>query len=151
MSLLKRAEQQRQLRGTLGTDKDIDPRQSSFNEQVSFYRRLLLEEVDLEELSKLERTQRRVRLERILSHLLSQQGPVLSARERSQLIQRVVDESLGLGILEPLLADESITEIMVNGPNTIFVERAGRLEKLDLSFSNDEQLMQVIDLSLIHI
>ncbi|WP_425358124.1 CpaF family protein [Brevibacterium mcbrellneri] len=56
-----------------------------------------------------------------------------------------MDESLGLGILEPLLADESITEIMVNGPNTIFVERAGRLEKLDLSFSNDEQLMQVID------
>lgn len=145
MSLLKRAEQQRLLRGNEADASPESRKSHSFNDQVQTYRRLLLEEVDLEELSKLERSQRRVRLERILSHILSQQGPVLSSKDRSRLVQRVVDEALGLGILEPLLADESITEIMVNGPKTIFVERAGRLEKLDLQFANNEQLMQVID------
>ncbi|WP_300343909.1 CpaF family protein [Nesterenkonia sp.] len=109
------------------------------------YRRLLLEEIDLAELSRLEPTQQRVRLERVMSHLLSRRGPVLSGRERQAIIRQVVDEALGLGILEPLLADPTVTEIMVNGPDDIFVERAGRLERLEYGFSSNEQLMQTID------
>src|SRR5690625_7467563 len=80
------------------------------------YRERLLEEIDPGELAGLSPTQRRARLERVLSHLIAAEGPVLVARERAALIRRVVDEALGLGVLEPLLADESITEIMVNGP-----------------------------------
>ncbi|GAB3044691.1 CpaF family protein [Sediminivirga luteola] len=109
------------------------------------YRKLLLDEIDLDELSKLDPTQQRVRLERVMSHLISRQGPVLSTRERQNIIRRVVDEALGLGILEPLLADQSVTEIMVNGPDDIFVERAGKLEKLEYGFSSNDQLMQTID------
>lgn len=81
-------------------------------------------------MSSLAAAERRVRLERVLGHIISREGPVLSSAERSQLIRRVVDEALGLGVLEPLLADASITEIMVNGPDSIFVERAGRVEQL---------------------
>ncbi|MFD8740021.1 CpaF family protein [Streptomyces sp. NPDC059618] len=112
---------------------------------VAVYRAKLLEEIDLAEMSSLAATERRVRLERVLGHIISREGPVLSTAERSQLIRRVVDEALGLGVLEPLLADASITEIMVNGPDSIFVERAGRVEQLPLRFASNEQLMQTIE------
>ncbi|MGV9566504.1 CpaF family protein [Streptomyces sp. NPDC003480] len=112
---------------------------------VAVYRAKLLEEIDLAEMSGLAAAERRVRLERVLGHLISREGPVLSSAERSQLIRRVVDEALGLGVLEPLLADASITEIMVNGPDSIFVERAGRVEQLPLRFASTEQLMQTIE------
>ncbi|MGX2994808.1 CpaF family protein [Streptomyces sp. JNUCC 64] len=112
---------------------------------VAVYRAKLLEEIDLAEMSSLTAADRRVRLERVLGHLISREGPVLSTPERAQLIRRVVDEALGLGVLEPLLADPSITEIMVNGPDAVFVERAGRVEQLPLRFASDEQLMQTIE------
>ncbi|MET7701852.1 CpaF family protein [Streptomyces sp. NPDC005485] len=112
---------------------------------VAVYRAKLLEEIDLAEMSSLAAAERRVRLERVLGHIISREGPVLSSSERSQLIRRVVDEALGLGVLEPLLADASITEIMVNGPDSIFVERGGRVEQLPLRFASNEQLMQTIE------
>ncbi|MET9535281.1 MULTISPECIES: CpaF family protein [unclassified Streptomyces] len=113
--------------------------------QVAVYRAKLLEEIDLAEMSSLAAADRRARLERVLGHIISREGPVLSTAERSQLIRRVVDEALGLGVLEPLLEDASITEIMVNGPDAIFVERAGRVEQLPMRFASTEQLMQTIE------
>ncbi|MFF8288104.1 CpaF family protein [Streptomyces sp. NPDC016309] len=115
------------------------------NHLVGVYRVKLLEEIDLAEMSALAAAERRARLERVLGHIISREGPVLSSTERSQLIRRVVDEALGLGILEPLLEDASISEIMVNGPEQVFVERRGRLEKLPMRFSSTEQLMQTIE------
>lgn len=112
---------------------------------VALYRAKLLEEIDLAEMSSLAAADRRVRLERVLGHIISREGPVLSTVERSQLIRRVVDEALGLGILEPLLEDASITEIMVNGPDQVFVERSGKVEQLPLRFGSHEQLMQTIE------
>ncbi|MEU1017376.1 CpaF family protein [Streptomyces sp. NPDC005900] len=112
---------------------------------VAVYRSKLLEEIDLAEMSSLAAADRRVRLERVLGHIISREGPVLSTSERAQLIRRVVDEALGLGVLEPLLADTSITEIMVNGPDSVFVERAGRVEQLPLRFASNDQLMQTIE------
>ncbi|MEV6395146.1 CpaF family protein [Streptomyces sp. NPDC051907] len=112
---------------------------------VGVYRAKLLQEIDLAEMSALAAAERRARLERVLGHIISREGPVLSSVERSHLIRRVVDEALGLGILEPLLEDASISEIMVNGPEQVFVERSGRLELLPLRFSSNEQLMQTIE------
>ncbi|MGQ4490411.1 CpaF family protein [Streptomyces sp. SAS_281] len=112
---------------------------------VGAYRAKLLEEIDLAEMSALAAADRRARLERVLGHIISREGPVLSSAERSQLIRRVVDEALGLGILEPLLEDASISEIMVNGPEQVYVERGGRLELLPMRFSSHEQLMQTIE------
>jgi pilus assembly protein CpaF len=112
---------------------------------VSWYRQKLLEEVDLGELASLDNAQRRARLERVVGHLLTREGPVLSAAERSDLIRRIVDEALGLGVLEPLLADETITEIMVNGYDDIYVEREGRLEPVEAKFSSEAHLYQTID------
>src|SRR4051812_45682841 len=89
---------------------------------VAYLKGLLLAEVDLSEISMLSEEQKRARLERVVGHLLTREGPVITTRERHALVRRVVDEALGLGVLEPLLRDETITEIMVNGPDNIFVE-----------------------------
>ncbi|MET8020641.1 CpaF family protein, partial [Streptomyces decoyicus] len=64
---------------------------------VAVYRAKLLEEIDLAEMSSLAAAERRGRLERVLGHIISREGPVLSTAERAQLIRRVVDEALGLG------------------------------------------------------
>jgi pilus assembly protein CpaF len=132
------------LKDRIEAEVDAD-RVANPDSDVTYYRQRLLEEVDLSELATLNTGQRRARLERVVGHLLSREGPVLSTRGRSSLIRRVVDEALGLGVLEPLLADEAITEIMVNGPADIFVERGGRIQRVEASFANESQLYQTID------
>ena len=86
---------------------------------VAQYRVRLLEEIDLDEVAGLELPQQRARLERILSRLLSLEGPVLSPRERTWLVKRIIDDAVGLGVLEPLVADHTVTEIMVNGTEDV--------------------------------
>jgi pilus assembly protein CpaF len=112
---------------------------------VAIYRRKLLEEVDLAELATLNSTQRRARLERVVGLLLTREGPVLTNAERQGLIRRIVDESLGLGVLEPLINDETVTEIMVNGPADIWIERDGRHERVDARFTDEHQQFLTID------
>lgn len=112
---------------------------------VALFRGKLLEEVDLHELGRLDAAQRRIRLERVVAHLVSTEGVILTTRERNALIRRVVDESVGLGVLEPLLADETVSEIMINGHDTIYVERFGQVERAAAAFTSEEQLRQTID------
>ena len=95
---------------------------------VALYRRRLLEEIDLAELAKLDAEPAPgAPGAGARAPAVAARGRCSPRRERQTIIRRVVDEALGLGVLEPLLADETVTEIMVNGPDTIFVERAGRL------------------------
>ncbi|MFC9086289.1 CpaF family protein [Nocardiopsis dassonvillei] len=131
------------LKDRLEEDRAVEGR--SERSSVTHWRRRLLEEINLEDLTRLTLAQRRVRLEKVVGHILTREGPVLSDRERSALIRRVVDEALGLGVLEPLLADETVTEIMVNGPNNVFIERGGRMQRVDATFNGEEQLYQTID------
>src|SRR3712207_5495334 len=112
---------------------------------VSWYREQLLAEVDLSELASLDHSQRRARLERVVGKLLTREGPVLSPRERSELIRRIIDEALGLGVLEPLLADETVTEIMVNGPDAVYVERLGKIEHAPGRFASTQPLPPTTD------
>jgi pilus assembly protein CpaF len=121
------------------------PAEASTTHLVTVYRAKLLEEIDLAEMTSLAPQERRARLERVLGHIISREGPVLSTPERAHLIRRVVDEALGLGVLEPLLEDASITEIMVNGPDQVFVERGGKVEQVPVRFASEEQLMQTIE------
>ncbi|MEE2035825.1 CpaF family protein [Nocardiopsis sp. CT-R113] len=131
------------LKDRLEEDRVVEGRADSAS--VTHWRRRLLEEINLEDLTQLTLAQRRVRLEKVVGHILTREGPVLSDRERSLLIRRVVDEALGLGVLEPLLADETVTEIMVNGPDNVFIERGGRMQRVDATFNGEEQLYQTID------
>ncbi|MFI0351596.1 CpaF family protein [Actinomadura sp. 9N407] len=124
---------------------DGDDTRQAVGANISHWRKRLLEEVNLDDLAMLDLAQRRARLEKVVGHILTREGPVLSSRERTMLIRRIVDEALGLGVLEPLLADPTVTEIMVNGPDDVYVERAGRLSRIDLGFASEAQLYQTID------
>ena len=110
-----------------------------------FRARLPLDEINIEEVSALDMPQKRARLERVLARILSFEGPVMSTRSRARLIQRIVDDTVGLGVLEPLIADQSITEIMVNGVHDLFVERNGRIERIPSAFTSEDELYQTID------
>lgn len=130
------------LKDRLSRPEDLERRVDG---GVAHYRRRLLDELDLTELSELTDAQKRARLESIVGRMVSHEGPILSTSERNRLIRQVVDESVGLGVLEQLLIDETVTEIMVNGPDEVWVEREGRLERADLRFTDEAQLMQTID------
>lgn len=133
------------LRSRLTERRIADGGRAPADDRSAHFRQRLLDEVDLEELAGLSTAQRRARLQRVVGNLVSREGPVLSTAERSALIRHIVDESVGLGVLEPLLADESITEIMVNGPDEVWIERDGRIERIGVRFTGETQLMQTID------
>ncbi|HEY1514957.1 MAG TPA: CpaF family protein [Solirubrobacteraceae bacterium] len=131
------------LRDRIATEREQNAKASL--DGTDYYRRRLLEEVNLAELAQLTDAQRRVRLERIVGRMVTQEGPVMTTSQRSALIRLVIDEAVGLGVLEPLLADPSVTEIMVNGPDDVWVERDGRIEPADVRFTSEAQLYQTID------
>ena len=84
-------------------------------------------------------------IEEMYDTILAQESIILSRSERQRLFEQIVAEILGYGPIEPLLADETITEIMVNGPESIYIERKGKIEKVNTSFESDEHLMRIID------
>lgn len=77
--------------------------------------------------------------------ILTQENIILSRAERERLFEGIVAEILGFGPLEVLLSDEAVSEIMVNGPDKVFVERKGKLSLTSISFENNEHVMRVID------
>lgn len=82
---------------------------------------------------------------RELASIIDERGQTLSERERFALIQELADEVLGLGPIEPLLDDESVSEVMVNGHDHIYVERRGRIQRVPTSFRSEERLRRVIE------
>ena len=84
-------------------------------------------------------------IEELFDQILSEENLVLSRAERQRLFESIVAEILGYGPLQPLLADDSITEIMVNGAKQIYVERSGKLLKTNFVFETDDHAMRIID------
>lgn len=84
-------------------------------------------------------------IEEIFSAVLAEENIILSRAERMTLFEQVAAEILGLGPLEPLLRDDTVTEIMVNGPDNIYVERHGKVEKTPYKFEGDDHVMRIID------
>ncbi len=84
-------------------------------------------------------------IEDLFETILQEENIVLSRPERRRLFEQIVAEILGLGPLEPLLADGSITEIMVNGAKQIYIERGGKLHREPATFESDDHLMRIID------
>jgi pilus assembly protein CpaF len=93
----------------------------------------------------LEQGELETRVRQTLQSVISSENTPLAAADRNRIAQEVSDEILGLGPLEPLLRDAEITEIMVNGPNDIFVERSGKIFAVDAKFTNDTHLRRTID------
>jgi pilus assembly protein CpaF len=93
----------------------------------------------------LEQSDLELRVRQTLQSVINAENTPLAAADRNRIAQEVADEILGLGPLEPLLRDGEITEIMVNGPNDIFVERAGKISAVDARFTTDTHLRRTID------
>jgi pilus assembly protein CpaF len=111
--------------------------------KIELHRRLL-ELINLPALEGMSRAQIETEVGEIVHEQLALQKHALNQSERKVLVSDILDELLGLGPLEPLLQDESINDILVNGHNIVFVERNGRLERTDSRFKDDRHLLRII-------
>ena len=161
MSLLKRIEQGGDRQGGRGGGEGRSSRLSALQSrrvpppgvasQQEAYRDLktrvqnrLIAELDPS--LDLNRTQEVRRLIReLFEQILQEEAVVLSRAERQRLFEAIVAEILGFGPLQPLLEDDTITEIMVNGAKNIYVERNGKIERVPVAFESDEHVMRIIE------
>ena len=120
------------------------PRQQYLDLKASVHRKLL-NRLNLEALAQSDRSRAESEIRTLLGELLSEENTPLSLAEREMLFQEVLDDVFGLGPLEPLLRDPSISDILVNTYKNVFVERGGQLEKVNTNFQDDRHLMRVID------
>ena len=81
----------------------------------------------------------------LFEQILAEENIVLSRPERARLFEQIAAEILGLGPLQPLLEDDTISEIMVNGPKNVYIERKGRLHRVPVTFENNDHVMRIID------
>jgi pilus assembly protein CpaF len=86
----------------------------------------------------------RLEVRRAAEELCRARADLLNLSERERLVNEVLDETFGLGPLEPLMRDPAVTDIMVNGPKVIYVERKGRLERVDVAFNDERHLLQIV-------
>ncbi|PYS92859.1 MAG: pilus assembly protein CpaF [Acidobacteria bacterium] len=119
--------------------------QRSFQEMKSRLHRAIINRMDLTKLGQLEPEQLKAEVSRLAEGLIAVENAPLSANERERLVEEVRHELFGLGPLEPLLADPTISDILVNAPQNIYIERRGKLERTDVAFKDDEHLMRVIE------
>ena len=123
----------------------IEQAPHSFQEIKSRLHRTLINRMDLSKLSSLTPEQVHAEVSRLAESVLAQEAMPLSTAERERLVNDVQHELFGLGPLEPLLADPSISDILLNSHSTIYIERGGKLERSDVAFKDDEHLMRVIE------
>ncbi len=105
----------------------------------------LVDKLDLSRIGDMKGEQLRREIRLVVEHLCDAENTLLNRTERDRIIEEVLDETFGLGPLEFLLKDSTISDIMINGPKSIFVERNGRLEKTEVEFRDNTHLMQIID------
>jgi pilus assembly protein CpaF len=121
------------------------PMRPHVNELKARVHRKLLTRLNLEALARSERADAEGEIRMLLSELLAEEGVPISLGEREQLFSELVDEVFGLGPLEPLLRDKTISDILVNTYDQVFVERGGTLHRVPASFQDNRHLLRVID------
>lgn len=105
----------------------------------------VINEVDLESLNRLEENVAKEQLRQVIFDVLQREKTPLTMTEREQMVSEILDEVFGLGPLQPLLADPTLSDILVNGAYSVYVERRGKLERSNVRFNDNEHLMRIID------
>jgi pilus assembly protein CpaF len=105
----------------------------------------LVDKLDLTRVGELEGDILRREIRLVVEHLCDSEDTLLNRSERERLVDEVLDETFGLGPLELLLKDATISDILINGPKNIYVERRGKMEKTPVVFRDNNHLMQIID------
>jgi pilus assembly protein CpaF len=117
----------------------------NFEELKIGIHRQLISQLDLEKLSAVNGTRARHAVATLLQEILAKEKVLLNATEKEQLQDDLLDEVFGLGPLEPLLKDRTISDILVNKRDLVYIERRGKLEKVPVRFRDDQHLLQIID------
>ena len=100
--------------------------------------------MDLSAIGTMREEQLRVEVRRQAETLCQGRSDLLSTSERERLVNEVLDETFGLGPLEPIMRDATVSDILINGPKSVYVERRGRLEQSPIAFHDDRHLMQIV-------
>jgi pilus assembly protein CpaF len=122
-----------------------DERERAFQELKARVHYQVIDRLDLTVLSAAPTQQTEKDLTSAIRLIIDGQPDPLSQAERESLVREIKNEVLGLGPLEPLLSDPSISDILVNGPNRVYVERSGRLQRVNVRFRDDNHLLKIID------
>ena len=124
-------------------------RMESSKEEFEQLKRLihgkLVDKLDLSRLGDLEGDTLRREIRLVVEHLCDTENPLLNRSERERLIEEVLDETFGFGPLEILMKEEGVADIMINGPKNVFVEKKGRIVRSDVTFRDNEHLLQILD------
>ena len=123
----------------------VQPVRQAYLELRASVHKKLLNRLNLEALANSDRARAEGEIRALLGLLLSEESTPLSLSERETLFTEVLDDVFGLGPLEPLLRDASISDILVNTYKNVFVERSGMIERVTATFQNDAHLLRVID------
>jgi pilus assembly protein CpaF len=105
----------------------------------------VINEIDLESLNRLQEDVAREQLRQVILDILQREKTPLTMTEREQMVAEILDEVFGLGPLQPLLADPTLSDILVNGAYNVYVERRGKLERTAVRFTDNAHLMRIID------
>ena len=125
-------------------DRDVKRKQRMSDIKLELHR-ALLENLNLAALEHASEQDLRSEINEISTEILAEKSIVLNREDRVQLNSELYDEVTGLGQLEALLKDDSVNDILVNGPQQIFVERAGKLQLTDVTFKDEKHLLRIID------
>jgi pilus assembly protein CpaF len=151
VSLLKRIERERQATDQQSAQREMrvrrqpaSPARDAYLDLKTRIQQKLISELDpTMDVTRTEEVRRTI--EEMYTNILAEEHIVLSRSERHRLFEQIVAEILGLGPIEPLLADPLVTEIMVNGAKNVYVERQGKLSRANIAFESDEHVMRVIE------
>ncbi len=105
----------------------------------------LVEKLDMSRVGDLEGDSLRREIRLVIEHLCDTENPLLNRSERERLVEEILDETFGFGPLELLLKDQKIADIMINGPKHVFVEKDGRIERSNVTFRDNQHLLQILD------
>lgn len=144
MSLFKRTEkhQQEALKSNVSYSAYNSP---YVEELIEHYKARLLRETNLEQLTSLTQGEMRLAIERLISQFMTEEKVIISRSDKETLLTRLIDESVGFGPLEPLLQDDEITEILINGHKEVYIEKNGQLQLTNLQFRDEAHVRHIID------
>ena len=124
------------------TESEVSPLEAQWKQLVL---PRVLGTLDLSMIAVIDEKRARVQIRDVANRLINEEAAPLSVIQRRHVVRQIEDEVMGLGPLEPLLADPSVSDILVNGPNNIYVERSGKLQRTAVRFNDDAHLLNIID------
>ena len=125
--------------------RTADSKETNFEVLKQRIHAKLVDKLDLSRIGELEGDVLRREIRLVVEHLCDTEDTLLNRNERDRLINEVLDETFGLGPLEMLLKDPTVSDILINGPKSVYVERRGKMQKTTVTFRDNDHLLQIVD------